>query len=376
MNSFFEKELEKKERKAREKLPDLFSIDGSLVPDLSIVEQASSSITARFVASLINEGEIVADLTSGLGVNTYFFSLIAGMVYAVEKSNERYKCLVHNLKLLEGRNIEVFNDDCINWLREQPKLFDTAYIDPARRNENQRFYLLKDYSPNVKEVISLLIEDNLKPSSLHNCSRLLIKVSPLLDITSLFHEIPMITDLYIIEVNREVKELILDIDLKSKMINESPFVSCVILKSSGESEILKFPFTDINKVDESKNLTSSCDVTRGFLYEPFPSIMKAGIFRSLSSRFPVTKLSKDTHLFYSEDLIDNFPGRTFKIIDSLRSADLKKITGGSYNVISRNHPAKAQEIENRYRLKSNDKNYLIACRIGRTKFIFSAEKVQ
>ena len=104
--------------------------------------------------------------------------------------------------------------------------------------------------------------------------------------------------------------------------------------------------------------------------------MKAGVFGSIAKSYPnLLKLDVNTHLFYSDELVEHFPGRIFRVKGTLGRGELKKMKGGNFNVISRNHPAKAPELEKRYRLRSSECNFLIACTVRGTKTILESEKV-
>lgn len=374
MKDLFESEHIKLLTKANEKLPEIFSLEGVALPDSSVIEQASGHLAAAFTASLVKEGQSVADLTAGLGVNTYYFSLRASQVFAVEKNKTRYDCLVHNLKLGHRINVNCYNMECEEWLRVSNFGFDIAYLDPSRRDFSQRYFLMKDYVPNIDLIINELLKRN-KAESLSGCNKLFIKLSPLLDISSIFKDLPSVKGIYILEVKREVKELLVELELNELGNSFSPFIIPVILTDDKPPifRAIKFNIKDnypLQFVDSPSNVVSG-----GFIYEPSPSLMKSGLFNELGNHYQLIKFSKDTHLFYSNILDLTFPGRIFKVKDIVGSKELKKLKGARYSVISRNHPAKANELENRFHLKPDETNFLIACSIRKHKAIFSTEKV-
>lgn len=345
----------------------IFNLHGWIAPDSSVVEQASGLSAAQYVASLISPGETVADLTAGLGINTLCFSRSAEHVYAVEINAERAMALEQNLRNLNVGNVSVVKADCTEWLRNTTLIFDTIYIDPARRTESgRRFFKLSDCSPNVLDLM---------PALKKHTARVLIKCSPLLDISVVEKEIPQVAGFHIIEVDREVKELLIDIKLATPAteVKASPFIECVILSKNKEPRIIKLSTSDL-----TPERIADPNVVRagGFIYEPAPSIMKAGRFGAIVEAFPgLKKLDSNTHLFYHDSRYEEFPGRVFKINGAVSSKDLKKMKGGRFNVVSRNHPAAAQELQDRFRLMPSDSEFLIATRCAGKKIIFGATKI-
>ena len=349
--------------------------DGLLIPDSIVAEQSSSDLTARFAASLVPQGGTVADLTAGLGVNSWWLAQRSKTVYAVEREPSRAEALRFNFELTGVRNIEVICDDCIHWLETSTDRFDTTFVDPSRRDEKgRRLVSLKECSPNVTELLQLLKG---------RTNRLIVKASPLLDITSVLREVPGVEGIYIVEVKREVRELLIVVDTsgspssattsKEGETEDRSFVRYVNLPPDGEPFILELPvsegfhFPPVEMQDVRPG---------GYLYEPAPGVMKSGRFEVLHNKWPdLRKLDPNSHLFYSESLHTDFPGRAFSIKREVSSSDLKKLKGSAFNVISRNHPAKAPEIENRFKFKGSECNFIIATKILGKKYIFSAKKV-
>lgn len=357
-------------RKALSKLPELFSLPGVMLPDSSVIEQASGMLTAHFTASLLPPGARIADLTAGLGVNTFCFSQTASHVYALERDTARAQCLKHNFNLTGLGNIDVIEADCLDWLKTTGSTIDIVFVDPSRRDAGRRVVALSDCSPAVVELLPLL-----PPSS-----RLLLKASPLLDISAAMTEIPGITAIYIVEVGREVKELLLDVNIASVRGNsetQSPSIHSVRLYSGGNPDIVSFSYDD-REMNASVPLIEGKGAiqTGAYIYEPSPSLMKSGMFGALSARFEGMKqLSRNTHLFLSTDFYPEFPGRIFSVGQLLGSSDLKRLKGGSFNVISRNHPVRPSELTSRLRLRPSDSTFLIACKAGADKVIVKASRV-
>ncbi|MBR4722220.1 MAG: hypothetical protein IK053_04095, partial [Muribaculaceae bacterium] len=73
-------------------------------------------------------------------------------------------------------------------------------IDPARRSRSGgRVYALSDCQPNVVGMLDMI-------RNITNC--LIIKMSPMLDATSVIEELGCVTDIYAIGTHSECKELV------------------------------------------------------------------------------------------------------------------------------------------------------------------------
>lgn len=370
MTGILDKEIARNKGKAIQKLGRVFSLPDTMVPDSEVIEQASGSIAASFAASLAEPDSIVADLTAGLGVNTFYFSETATQVYAIEMNAERAKCLQHNLRLAGVENVEVINEDCLKWLKQTSKHFNVAFADPSRRDSGGRIVSLKDCRPDIDDIIPLLERKGVE--------RFMVKASPLLDLHSTILQYPKVRKIFVVEVGNEVKELLIEMQPGSESPHEDVDIYCVRLGAEGKKEEWKFRYTDTDVNSGVRYYSGKPEELKGkYLYEPSPGLMKIRKFGFLAEKFPeLSKLSGNTHLFVSEEKYSEFPGRMFTINDILGSSELKKMKGQSHNVISRGHPAKAAELEKRFRLKASDSSFLVACMVKNEKSILLAERVK
>jgi hypothetical protein len=102
---------------------------------------------------------------------------------------------------------------------------------------------------------------------------------------------------------------------------------------------------------------------REFLYVPGASIMKTGLFKVVSNKYKVTKIHPNSHLFTSDELVPDFPGKCLKIEKIYNYYDFyRTIPFNKANLIVRNFPERPEEIANKIRLESGNNNYLIATR--------------
>ncbi|HBR12365.1 MAG TPA: methyltransferase [Chryseobacterium sp.] len=334
----------KGKKTAEKKFPFLLK-DGIVFPPNLNLEQASSQSTSEYKAQNL-KGKSFLDLTCGFGIDAYFLSRNFDEVTLIEQNPDLIKIVKHNWKIL-GRKADFINENLEDFLgslrqaqTDKKNSFDVIYLDPARRDQqNKKKFLLEDLSPNLLEI-----EEKLTSVS----DKIIVKLSPLIDISYLISELQNITEIQIIAVRNEVKELVLIIENKEQRTKDNVEIRCVNLESD-EPEF-SFNFND------EKSAKSEFSESLNFLYIPNNSILKAGAFNIISEKFGLKKLHPNTHFYTSEDRVENFPGRVLAI-EKIESGDLKK--GDQYNIISKNYPLKPEEIKEKYKLKDGGKDYLI-----------------
>lgn len=328
-------------RRAEKKLPLWFKTSGIIFPPKLSIEQSSSELTAAYKSELIKGNKII-DLTGGFGVDTYFFSKKAKEVVHCEKSRELSILAGHNLSILGAENIRFINADSIEFLKETEEIFDTLYIDPSRRIESKKVFLLKDTEPDVVSNLALFLT---------KASRIIIKTSPLFDIQSGLNELSQVSAVHVVSVKNDCKELLWVID--KGFVGEAEIISTAISTSGQKS----FRF----KISDERSLSiDSYSVPLKYLYEPDVALLKAGCFKSITQAFPVLKLHQHSHLYTSENFVADFPGKVFNINDVsdykqfIKENQLKKA-----NVISRNFPHSPDELKKKHKISDGGPEYLI-----------------
>lgn len=341
-----------KGRKTAEKKFPFLTKEGIIFPPNLNLEQASSQSTAEYKAQNL-KGKSFLDLTCGFGIDAYFLSKNFDEVTLIEQNPELISIVENNWKTLNRKanfineNLEKYLEslrepqtDNLSQIKNKNK-FDIVYLDPARRDQqNKKKFLLEDLSPNLFEI----------QEKLHSITdKIIVKLSPLIDILYLISELKNISEIQIIAVRNEVKELLLIIDKQNASYElQDVSIRCVNLESN-EPECL-FNFND------EKSAKSEFSESLKFLYIPNNSILKAGAFNIISEKFGLKKLHPNTHFYTSEHNIENFPGRVLQI-EKIEAKDLKK--GEKYNIVSKNYPLKPEEIKKKYKLNDGGNHYLI-----------------
>lgn len=322
-----------------------------LFPDNVAAEQSSDQEVASYHASLVGTSKHVLDMTSGLGIDSMTMSMVGNDVVACDMNERKCETLVHNLRVMNVENVCVHCGDSVEYLKHTDRQFDVIYIDPSRRNpDNRRAYSLKDCSPNVLEIL---------PTMLSKSNRILIKASPLLDISQLRREIPNASTMHIVCVRGECKEVLIEITADC----EFKGVSVIDIDANNESpSAISFTEDELNQ--RSDVMAESEDIIAGrFLYEPNAGLKKLNISKALCCRYPGLKpVGRNTTLYISEMKYTDFPGRALKIESIPGKSDLKKLKGTSFNVVSKNYPLDVSELRKKYGLKDGSDMFLYAFR--------------
>jgi len=330
-------------QKASVKLPLWASNDRIVYPVRLSMEQCSSEKTAQYKASLV-KGDYAIDLTGGFGVDTFFLSKNFSKVIYIEQQEELTEIAAHNFIALGQLAIEVRQGISENILKTITDKVDLIYLDPARRKESQKVYKLSDCDPNVVDFLDLYF-------SLSDI--ILIKTSPMLDITEATRQLKGVKEIHIISVDQECKEVLYL--LNKEYIGEALFVCVHNFKNTIDRFVFNISEETIHKSSISEPLY--------YLYEPNASILKAGAFNSITKQFDVHKLHPSTHLYTSNHLIIDFPGRSFvvkKIVGYNKKEIHNVIETGKANIQTRNFPDSVETIRKKIGLKDGGNIYVFA----------------
>jgi hypothetical protein len=321
------------------KLPRWFIAENIYYPNKLNIEQTSSEITAKYKSDLVS-GETLIDITGGFGVDAYFFSQKVAKITHCEINEELSAIVSHNFKQLQVNNITTYFGDGIEFLKKSQEKFDWIYADPSRRNDaKEKVFLLEDCLPNIPENLGLLFQKT---------DHILLKASPILDITSAINELQFVKEIHVVAVENEVKELLF---LLEKNYTKNTDIKTINLN---KEEIQAFDFS----LNEEVSATYS--EPKKYLFEPNAAILKAGAFQQISAHLKIDKLHQHSHLYTSDILID-FPGRRFEIKQSIsygKKQLLKLIPTKKANITTRNFPETVVQIRKKTGLKDGGNQYL------------------
>ena len=333
---------------AQKKFPFLLK-EGIVFPPNLNLEQASSQSTAEFKAQNL-KGKKFLDLTSGFGIDAYFLSKNFDEITLIEQNTELLEIVKHNWGILE-RKANFINDNLENFLANNQEQFDVIYLDPARRDDHKnKKFLLEDLSPNLLEFQEKLMKFS---------DQIIIKLSPLIDISYLISVLKNIFKIEIIAVKNEVKELL--VFMNSKFETENVEISCTNLES--DDVVFSFNFND------EKERNAMFSEPQKFLYIPSNAVLKSGGFNSLSEKFSLKKLHPNSHFYTNDERLEGFPGRVLEI-EIVDSKTIKK--GDKFNIISKNYPLTPEEIKKKYKISDGGNSYLIFTQTQKGKIILKS----
>lgn len=379
-------------KKLRTKLPEWYEIPEIIYPDRLSSEQSSSSATAKYkasIASKIANGGRIADLTGGLGADSLAFSRVASQVMYNEMEPRRAEAARHNFPLLGAENISVSSfcveeagksEDAANFWDTLKRFSpDLVYMDPARRSATgSKVFLLEDCSPDVLTLI---------PDIFGICGNLLLKLSPMADISMLLKRLQEhgagTKELHIVSAGGECKELLLwctpsAIDNTALIINENGN----ILRTSIAAESAAVP----QFLQDAAQLNSM-----QFLFEPGKALAKAGLFNAICTMQDnaddgtmLLKAGRSTHLYFTDNQnnASDF-GKTFKIIglapfckQGIRDFSAKYPRA---EVSARNLPLTSEELRRKLKVQSGGDIHIFGlhidfCREASANYLVAATR--
>lgn len=389
---------------ARKKLP-LWAENPQLVyPPRISMEQCSSETTALYKQQVVRRllqglsGPLsMADMTGGFGIDFSYLAPLFDRAYYIEQQEILCRIAQHNLKVLGLEQAEVLHGDGVERMPEQAPL-TLVFIDPARRDQQgKKTVALSDCTPDLSAI----------QERIRSCSRFcMAKLSPMLDIHQALQELKGVIEVHVVSVDNECKELLLilasgetentteiatagkrqetDGNLASETDKTEEAVANKLENASTssiseQSNVKKPAETRIFCVNLQKGEQQTFEYTAqeeasaeavytdqpgAYLYEPNTSLLKAGAYKCLCARFGVRKLHPNSHLYTSDTLCADFPGRRFRVTGSrtFSKQDLKQIARDipQANITIRNFPSTVQELRKKLKIKEGGDRYLFA----------------
>jgi hypothetical protein len=327
-------------QKAKNKLPTFYNTPEIIFPSVKSMEQCSSEKTALLKNKLIN-GTSLVDLTGGFGIDSYFFAKHFKSVSYIEPNEGLFKVAQQNFKVLSV-DINLHNTTSETFLKSNKTHFDVAYIDPDRRDESKRVFNLADCSPNVNEILPLIFK---------NADKLLIKTSPFLDIKQTLDELKTVSKCFVIAIKNDCKEVLYLVEK-----NKTKPTEIITYNLDQTEEVFQFTY------EQEQAASSTFSHPKKYLYEPNAAIMKAGAFKTISKHFSIDKLAQHTHLYTSNELNKDFPGRIFNVkhITDYNRKSLHQFDIKNANISTRNFIDSVATIKKKLSLNDGGDIYLFA----------------
>jgi len=331
-------------KKSKEKFPFLLEAENIIYPQGISLEQSSSEYTAVFKSNLFT-GNRAVDLTSGFGIDSIFLSKKFNELILNDLNKDLLRTVEHNYKQLGIDNTLYRNESAENILKKISDETDLIYIDPSRRDINRRIFRMEECEPNILQLIAEMRKKS---------RNILIKLSPMADISDILKKIPELSAIHVVSVDNECKEILVSI---SEGIDFNGKVKCVELTKN------KFEYTF--DLQAEYTLEFKPDQVKKYLYVPNVALTKAGAFKSLCRDFHISKLSTNTHLYTSDRLLESFPGKSyasFGVVPYKKNAITKLTNEKNFNIIKRNFPDDVKLIAKKLNIGLSGDLYLFAYR--------------
>lgn len=374
---------------AARKMPTLAAIDGILYPPRLSLEQCSSEQTAMYKKRVIHQlydlyrqshedsedlRALFCDLTGGLGIDfgniapLFLTPTLEQRAIYVERNAELCNLARHNFPLMGLPRAEVVCATAEEVLQNDsfwtPSQFVCILIDPARRDSaGHKVALIEDCTPDVCALQELLRA---------RAHYTLIKLSPMLDIAAATRALRNIEAVHVVSVAGECKELLLVMGREERPSEEIP-IHCVDWDAT-------LTFTRQEEAAAPAVYYPPAIPPAGcYLYEPNASILKAGAFKSICQRFPVQKLAQNTHLYVADALLSDFPGRTWRVVDTatFNKKELRRLLCGveAAELTVRGFPLSVASLRKQFHLREGGTAHFIATTIGKQKMLLRVERL-
>ncbi len=359
----------------RDKLPTLVEQSDWWFPPRLACEQCSSELTATYKAALIRQhytpspcgegrGGSFIDLTGGYGIDSFYLSAFATEAHYVEQDPELCRIAAHNFARTRP-HLQVHNTTAEEFLRTLPDANNEnnvlIYLDPARRDTHGgKVFRIEDCTPNIIDLLPLLQQKS---------TVLMIKLSPMLDITAALRSLGEGWQVHVVAVRNEVKELL--------FVRHSQ-LSTLTAANYAHDHWQTLTFTLRQEQEAQVSYWNPQDTPR-YLYEPNAAILKAAAFRFVSEHYRISKLAPNTHLYAADHLLSDFPGRVWEVIAPLTSSMLKHLPetlreqGAS--ILTRNYPLSADQLRKKLKLKDSATQSIIGVRVADKPTLFWAKKI-
>lgn len=358
---------------ARQKLPSWAEIEEIAYPPHLSMEQCSSEQTAQYKAQLLarfvstfSKQVHFIDLTGGFGVDFSFIAQALGTCKAVYVERDAHLCELahHNFPLLGLPNAEIVCDTAENYLHQCSTVTHPPstilFLDPARRDAHgNRTYALADCTPNVLEIRDELLKI---------ADFIVLKLSPMLDWHRAVEELGNVSEVHIVSVANECKEML----LVMKRNPENLKIFC-----ANDQQL--FSYEETGTMAQKRAVPCISDVVslaeKSHLFVPNASVMKAGCFAELCAQFHLEALAPNSHLFVrvGDDKQEDFPGRKFQIsaISSMNKREIhEKLSGiAQANIAVRNFPMKPEELRRRLKMREGGDTYIFATTLADKKHV-------
>lgn len=330
--------LIKAHHKAPSKLSTFYRNDLILLEEN--LAQSSHIFIAQFRAKYLDPQHLF-DLTGGLGIDALAFLDHGSRVCHNEITPSLSEIARYNFQkwFPDTKDIAFSTlsaEKCLHQVTSEAWVF----IDPSRRINGRRILDWREYQPRLDELIPELEK--------RKCN-IACKVSPMCDISALFSSFPKLSEISVLSLHGEVKELLL---LWRKHPDRQKISVHCLGNQHSEQSRLRYFHVDRNATYKAPILTQNS--AGMFLYDPDPALIKARLLPKLAYEYGgFLNTANGRIAFFSEQ--KNLPGRWFHVVEisDAKIRSLKKraaMIGLGAEIHAANFPEKASTLKKKLAL--------------------------
>lgn len=305
-------------RKLRYKVQEWHDNPELIFPVRLSAEQCSSTATGLYKSGLAEriaqkQQFRLADLTGGLGVDSWFFSKRAEKVLYNEMQGPLCEAAEHNFKALGSNNVIISNDIAsIETIDSLLGVFDPdiIYLDPARRGEGGRkVFLIEECTPDVL---------GLKESLFKHARHILLKLSPMADVSMVCSRLGnTCREVHIVAAGGECKELLVWMD--REWSGKYEITAAELPADYPATKPAIFTFLPDAEKEKVADICTTMPSEGTYLFEPGKALMKSGCFNLIGRNLGMVKLGRSTHFYLTDDVLKAKSlknlGRVYRIIN-------------------------------------------------------------
>lgn len=328
-------------RIAQKKFAFLTAYQKIIYPVKLSLEQASSEMTAKYKSKIMS-GSALVDLTGGMGVDCYILGQNFHCVDYVEPDGVLFEVTQHNYRVLDFDHCTLHNMDCEQYLNSTSRHYDWIYIDPSRRTDGDRKISITNYDPNIVDL-----QDQIRAAATNT----LVKLSPMQDLKECIKALKTVSDIWIISIKNDVKELLIKL---SQHENYDPTVTAVDLVEGVETSY-------VSNYGRANGSMTSGSIEK-YLYQPASALIKSGLSDSYAIEHQLVKVHQNTSFYTSDRLMEDYFGRVFIVkaqVSVSRKEAAKHLKDNKANIITKNFPLSPSQLAKKLKLSDGGEQYVI-----------------
>jgi predicted O-methyltransferase YrrM len=312
------------------------------------LEQATAEALSRHRAARFRGAERIADLGCGIGGDTLALAESAP-VRAVDRDELRLRMARENVRVYAPAHpVRFLAADILRpALSAAASNREAVFCDPARREDAHRVFSVRRYSPPLAEIVRL-----------YGMAALCVKISPGVRWEEIERE-PC-----------EVEFVSYGGELREAVLWYGP-----LRTDSRRATILPAGVT----LTERESASDAISPPRAVLYEPDPSILRAGLVRQLAARLGAARIDPEIAYLTADAAVPTPWARAFRIEEAMpfglkRLREWLRARGvGRVTVKKRGSPLEPEDLQRQLRLRGDASRILFLTKVDGKPYVLIGE---